>query len=118
MELWKRVDRKNGMLIVVMMQIELLAKWIQELKGDLLDLTQMMKDHEVSIKHLEERMHLLASQMESRESMISQEQIKKDTTPTPNNVDKDDIEWDVEEMFFKETLEDVLLNIDGRGSEG
>ncbi|MCE0482553.1 hypothetical protein HAX54_041412, partial [Datura stramonium] len=78
----------------------------------------MVKDHEVSLKYLEERMNLLASQMESRASMMTQERITEDTTPIPNNVDKEDTKWGVEELFFKEMLEGILLNIYGTGSEG
>ncbi|MCD9643412.1 hypothetical protein HAX54_030862, partial [Datura stramonium] len=44
--------------------------------------------------------------------------IKEDTIPIPNNFNKDDIEWDVEETRFNEMLEGVLFNIDGRGSGG
>ncbi|MCD9645514.1 hypothetical protein HAX54_034507 [Datura stramonium] len=45
----------------------------------------MVKDHEVSIRKLEERMNLLASQMKSRPSMTTQEPLKGDITPIPRN---------------------------------
>ncbi|MCD7466237.1 hypothetical protein HAX54_002774 [Datura stramonium] len=62
-------------------------------------------------------MILLASQMESKASMITHELTKEETTLTPSNVDEEDKEWEVEESFFKETCEGIILNIDGRSEE-
>ncbi|MCD9642485.1 hypothetical protein HAX54_029323, partial [Datura stramonium] len=106
------------MLEVVLERVISSDSGIQEIKGDLLDLTQTMKEHEVSIKHLEERMNLLTSQMEAGASMKTKELVKKYASPIQNRIDEEDMEWDVEETFFKETLEAVLLNIDSKGREG
>ncbi|MCE3049666.1 hypothetical protein HAX54_045499, partial [Datura stramonium] len=85
---------------------------IQEIKRDILNLTQTVKDHEVSTKKLEERMNVLAAQMESKTSIITRELTKEKTTLTATNVDEEDIEWEVEESFFKEIWEGILLKID------
>ncbi|MCE3216989.1 hypothetical protein HAX54_009869, partial [Datura stramonium] len=77
-----------------------------------------VKDHEVSIRQLEERKNVLVAHMESKASMITHEPIKEEATLTLSNVDEKDIEWEVEESFFKDTwVVAILLNINGRGSE-
>ncbi|MCD9642332.1 hypothetical protein HAX54_029061 [Datura stramonium] len=68
------------MLEMVLERVVSTNSGIQQLKSDLLDLTQTVKDHAVSIRHLDERMDLLASKMEARESMKTHEQMKENTT--------------------------------------
>ncbi|MCD7470850.1 hypothetical protein HAX54_011031 [Datura stramonium] len=91
---------------------------IQKLKGDLLELTRMVKDHEISIRHLEERMSHLASQLKSGVIAEVKKPLMENFTPSSEGVDEEDIEKDIEEMFFKESLETILLNNDGEGIEG
>ncbi|MCD7451492.1 hypothetical protein HAX54_012275 [Datura stramonium] len=105
------------MLEVVLEQVVSTDSRIQDLKNDLLNLTKTVKNHEVSIRQLEERMNVLAAQMESNARMITHERTKEKTTLTPSHADEEDIEREVEESFFKETWDEILLNIDGRGSE-
>ncbi|MCD7464104.1 hypothetical protein HAX54_052081, partial [Datura stramonium] len=85
------------MLEVILERVVSTDSRIKEIKSDLLDLTQTMKDHALSIRHLKERMNLLESQMESRVSMITHDPTKDDTTLTPRNDDEGDTEWEVEE---------------------
>ncbi|MCD9637954.1 hypothetical protein HAX54_021512 [Datura stramonium] len=63
---------------------------IQELKGDLLELTQMMKDHEISIRHLEERMNQLASQMKSVVRVEVKRPLVENVTSSPKGDDEED----------------------------
>ncbi|MCD9643499.1 hypothetical protein HAX54_031064 [Datura stramonium] len=90
---------------------------VRKLKDDHLNLTQMMKDREVSIRQLEEIMNVLAANMESKESMLTHEPTKEESTLTSSNIDEDEVEWEVEESLHKETWEGILLNINDRGSE-
>ncbi|MCD7466160.1 hypothetical protein HAX54_002589, partial [Datura stramonium] len=49
--------RIKGMLEMVMEKVLSIDLGIQELKGYLLELTQMVKDHDLSIRHLGYRMN-------------------------------------------------------------
>ncbi|MCE0481763.1 hypothetical protein HAX54_039781, partial [Datura stramonium] len=62
-------------------------------------------------------MNVLAAHMESKESMITHDLTKEDITLTSSNIDEEEVEWEVEESLYKETWEDILLNINDRGSE-
>ncbi|MCE3049632.1 hypothetical protein HAX54_045435 [Datura stramonium] len=105
-EMWRREERKDVVLIPVMIQIEFLANCMIGFHSRYQQANQgywyPRDEDQVSIKHLEERMNLLASQMESKASMITHEPMKEDTTLTPSNVDDEDIEWEVEDSFFKD----------------
>ncbi|MCE3217105.1 hypothetical protein HAX54_010403, partial [Datura stramonium] len=78
------VRKLARMLKVVLELVVATDSGIQELKSDILNLTQLMKDHEVSFRQLGERMNVLASWMESKASMITHELTKEETTLTPS----------------------------------
>ncbi|MCE3051848.1 hypothetical protein HAX54_050983, partial [Datura stramonium] len=80
--------------------------------------TKMVKDHDILIRHLEDRMNHLASQM--RSEMIVKEKVSfmKNFTPSLRNFDEEDIEKNIEEILFKESLEGNLLNNIFESSEG
>ncbi|MCD7451433.1 hypothetical protein HAX54_011840 [Datura stramonium] len=68
------------------------------------EITQMMKDHDISIRHLEERMNHLASQMRLDMSVKEKEQLMENVTPSPKDVDKEDIKQNIKETLFKEFI--------------
>ncbi|MCE0481690.1 hypothetical protein HAX54_039630 [Datura stramonium] len=141
-EMWRREEERDAALVKIMIQIGLLAKCmrgfhrgyqganqgsqhphdenqgIQELKGDLFEFTRMLKDHEISIRHLEERMSHLTSQMKSWVSVEVKKPLVENVPPSSKGVDEEDIEQDIEETFLKESLEAILLNNDGEDIEG
>ncbi|MCD9642316.1 hypothetical protein HAX54_029027, partial [Datura stramonium] len=60
------LSRIERMLEVMLQQVVSIYLGIEELRCDLLDLCQKVKDHEVSIRQLEDRMNLLASEMTTK----------------------------------------------------
>ncbi|MCD7468742.1 hypothetical protein HAX54_007177 [Datura stramonium] len=83
---------------------------IRELKGDLLELTQTVKEHDVSIRHLENRMNHLTSQMRSEMSVKEKESLMNNVTLSQRNIDEEDMEQNIEKILFKESLEGIRLN--------
>ncbi|MCE3049922.1 hypothetical protein HAX54_046138 [Datura stramonium] len=91
---------------------------LRELKGVILELSQMVKDHDILIRHLEDRMNHLASQMRSEMIVKEKVSLMKNFTPSLRNFDEEDIEKNIEEILFKESLEGNLLNNIFESSEG
>ncbi|MCD7467280.1 hypothetical protein HAX54_004618 [Datura stramonium] len=107
----------EGMLEMVLERVLSTDLGIHELKNDLLELTWMVKDHDISIRHLEERMNHLASQMRLEMRVKEKEQLMVNFTPSSKDVDEEDIEKNIEEKLFNESLEAILLNNIGKNSE-
>ncbi|MCD7463964.1 hypothetical protein HAX54_051787, partial [Datura stramonium] len=51
-------------------------------------------------------------------SVKEKEPVMKNVTPSQRNIDVEDIEKNIEEIFFKEALEDILLNNIVESNEG
>ncbi|MCD9643751.1 hypothetical protein HAX54_031420 [Datura stramonium] len=101
-------SRIKSMLEVVLEQVVSTDSRIRELRNDLLDLTQKVKDHEVSIRQLKDKINLLPFQM------ATQQVIKEEKTPPlPTIMEEEAMEWGVEEEILKEMFESILLNSGG-----
>ncbi|MCD7447002.1 hypothetical protein HAX54_020780, partial [Datura stramonium] len=70
------------------------------------------------IKTPKDKMNRLASQMRSEMSVKKKELLMENITPILKEVDKEDIEKNIEEILFKESVEAILLNNIGKRSEG
>ncbi|MCD9639005.1 hypothetical protein HAX54_023242 [Datura stramonium] len=106
------------MLELVMGKVLSTNSGIRELKGDILEITQTVKDHDISIRHLEDRINHLASQMRLEISVKKKEPLMKNLNPSHKNIDEDDIEKDIKEILCKESLEVILSNNIVKSSEG
>ncbi|MCD9641860.1 hypothetical protein HAX54_028340, partial [Datura stramonium] len=111
-------SRIKGMLDMVMEKVLSTDSGIRELKGDLLELTQTVKYHDISIRNLEDRMNHLASQMRLEMSVKEMKPLVKNVTPSQQNINEEDIEKTFEEILFKESLEVILFNNIVKSSEG
>ncbi|MCE3216161.1 hypothetical protein HAX54_005154 [Datura stramonium] len=89
-------------LEVVLEKVLVTEEGVQDLRSKLLDLTTMVKSHEVIIQQLQERMNELAFQMATPIAAIN-------TAPRKDIMDDDVLEWEMEEEAIEELIVDVFL---------
>ncbi|MCD9641421.1 hypothetical protein HAX54_027598 [Datura stramonium] len=89
-------------LEVVLEKVLATEESVQHLWSKLLDLTTMVKSHEVIIQQLEERMNELAFQMETPIAA-------NNTTQRKDIMDDDVLEWEMQEEAIEELIVDVFL---------
>ncbi|MCD9643653.1 hypothetical protein HAX54_031285 [Datura stramonium] len=81
---------------------------VQELRSELLDLTTIVKNDDVAIQQLKDRMNMLALQ-------VPVQQVTKETkvSPPQPNMDEQTFGWEMEEEILEETFSSLFL----RGEE-
>ncbi|MCD7462583.1 hypothetical protein HAX54_048844 [Datura stramonium] len=114
----EKEEERNAMLVKLMTQIGLIAIGM---RGSLWDVKALSKVYGIPvmrIKILEGRMNDLDSEMRSEMSMKEKEPLIKNITPSQRNIDDEDMEQNIEEILFKELLDDILLNNIVKSIEG